>query len=156
MREIRAAEDRDIPDILRLLVQVDMVHHKGRPDLFKGPATKYTETQLREILRDETTPVFVLAENGAVEGHAFCMVKQILDDNILTAIKTLYIDDICVDEACRGRGTGRALYEHVRQFAKALGCYNLTLNVWSLNEGALRFYEHLGLVPQKIGMEQIL
>ena len=156
MREIRRAEARDIPGILGLLVQVDMVHHKGRPDLFKGPATKYTEAQLRAILRDETTPVFVLVDGGTVEGHAFCAIKQVLDDNILTDIKTLYIDDICVDEACRGRGVGRALYEHARQYAKTLGCYNLTLNVWSLNESALRFYERLGLVPQKIGMEQIL
>ena len=156
MREIRKAEDRDIPGILGLLVQVNMVHHNGRPDLFKGPATKYTEAQLRAILRDETTPVFVAVDGGAVEGHAFCVIKQFPGDNILTDIKTLYIDDICVDESCRGRGTGRALYGHVRQFAKALGCYNLTLNVWSLNEGALRFYESLGLVPQKIGMEQIL
>ena len=156
MCEIRAAEERDIPGILKLLVQVDMVHHKGRPDLFKGPATKYTQAQLREILRDETTPVFVAVDGGAVEGHAFCVVKQFPDDNILTDIKSLYVDDICVDETRRGRGIGRALYEYVRQYAKALGCYNLTLNVWSLNEGALRFYERLGLVPQKIGMEQIL
>ena len=36
------------------------------------------------------------------------------------------------------------------------GCYNLTLNVWTLNTGAMRFYEKCGLVPQKIGMESIL
>ena len=156
MREIRKAEDRDIPGILGLLVQVNMVHHNGRPDLFKGPSTKYTEAQLRAILRDETTPVFVSVDGGTVEGHAFCVVKQVPDDNILTDIKTLYVDDICVDESCRGRGVGKALYGHVRRFAETLGCYNLTLNVWSLNEGALRFYQSLGLVPQKIGMEQIL
>ena len=157
MRVIRKAEDRDIPGILELLVQVDMVHHRGRPDLFKGPATKYTAEQLQAILRDETTPVFVCVDGGgAVEGHAFCVVKQLPDDNILTDIRTLYVDDICVDARCRGRGVGRALYEHARRYAKTLGCYNLTLNVWALNEGALRFYEKLGLVPQKIGMEQIL
>ena len=33
---VRRAEVRDIPAILNLLVQVDMVHHNGRPDLFKG------------------------------------------------------------------------------------------------------------------------
>ena len=89
MREIRAAEDRDIPGILKLLVQVNMVHHNGRPDLFKGPATKYTQAQLRELLRDEATPVSVAVDGGAVEGHAFCVVKQIPDANILTDIKTL-------------------------------------------------------------------
>ena len=41
-------------------------------------------------------------------------------------------------------------------FAKTEGCYNVTLNVWSLNESAMKFYEACGLVPQKIGMEKIL
>ena len=53
MKQIRHAETRDIPDILKLLVQVDMVHHNGRPDLFKGPATKYTAEELRGILACE-------------------------------------------------------------------------------------------------------
>ena len=42
MKQVRHAETGDIPAILELLVQVDMVHHNGRPDLFKGPATKYS------------------------------------------------------------------------------------------------------------------
>lgn len=57
---IRKAKNRDIPKIMNLLVQVDMVHHKGRPDLFKGPATKYTENELADIIRDENNPVFFM------------------------------------------------------------------------------------------------
>ena len=78
------------------------------------------------------------------------------NDRLLCDRKTLYVDDICVDEAARGRGVGKALYTHVRDYARSLGCYNLTLNVWSCNPNALRFYERMGLVPQKVGMEQIL
>ena len=69
---------------------------------------------------------------------------------------TLYIDDICVDENARGLGAGRALYERILDYAREKGCYNVTLNVWSCNPGAMAFYEKLGLVPYKIGMEQIL
>lgn len=69
---------------------------------------------------------------------------------------TLYLDDLCVDEACRGQQVGRALYEAVLDLARSMGCYNLTLNVWSCNESAMRFYEKLGLKPQKVGMEVIL
>ena len=157
MNQVRRAEQRDIPAIMKLLVQVDMVHHKGRPDLFKGPATKYTQTQLGEILRNEETPVFVCTdESGQVLGHAFCIFKQEKNDNILTDIKTLYIDDICVDEACRGQGVGRTLYDHVTAFAREQGCYNATLNVWALNQGALAFYERCGMSRQKIGMEILL
>ncbi|MBO4887124.1 MAG: GNAT family N-acetyltransferase [Firmicutes bacterium] len=157
MNNVRRAVKEDIPRILELLVQVDMVHHTGRPDLFKGPATKYNAQELEQILADDTTPVFVCAdEQGRVNGHAFCIHKQILGDHVLTDIRTLYIDDICVDEACRGQGVGKALYEHVLAYAKAEEFYNITLNVWSCNPGAQRFYEAMGLVPQKIGMEKIL
>ena len=157
MYTVRRAISEDIPGILDLLVQVCMVHHKGRPDLFKGPATKYNAQELEVILKDEQTPVFVAVdEDGSVLGHAFCIFKQIIGDHVLTDIKTLYIDDICVDENHRGMHIGNTLYEHVLAFAKESGCYNLTLNVWSLNTAAMKFYESCGLVPQKVGMECVI
>lgn len=156
--EIRRAQEKDMDGINRLLVQVLMVHHKGRPDLFQGNnRKKYTDGQLRGILADDATPIFVAADGqGQVLGYAFCVFKQALDDNILTDIKTLYIDDLCVDEALRGQGIGRQLYEAVLGFARENGCYNVTLNVWTCNGPAMRFYERCGLKPQKIGMETIL
>lgn len=157
MECVRAARTEDIPSILRLLVQVNMVHHNGRPDLFKGPATKYTEEQLRDILSDPVRPVFVCAdESGAVQGYVMCVLKSVEGDNLLMDIRTLYIDDLCVDETLRGRGVGRKLYEHAVAYAREAGCHNVTLNVWSLNPSAQRFYEKQGMKPQKIGMEYIL
>ena len=157
MSKVRRANTEDIPAILELLVQVDMVHHNGRPDLFKGPATKYDAEELKEIIANDKTPVFVCVDdNGKVLGHLFGMYKQIPDDSVLTDIKTLYIDDICVDEAARGQSVGRMLYDFIKEFAKQQGCYNITLNVWCCNPAAMKFYENMGLVPQKICMEQIL
>ncbi len=154
---IRRAEERDIPALLKLLVQVDMVHHIGRPDLFKGPATKYTREELSAILRDGARPVFVSVDAAdAVQGYAFCVLQEHRGDNIMTDIRTLYIDDLCVDEALRGRGVGRALYEYVLEYAREIGCYNVTLNVWACNGSARRFYEACGMTPQKYGMEKIL
>ena len=150
---VRHAEEKDIPRILELLVQVDMVHHNGRPDLFKGPATKYNEEQLKQIIRDEKKPVFVcVGEEELVMGHAFCVHQQAIDDSVLTDIRTLYIDDICVDEDARGT----KLYDAVIAYAKEQGFYNVTLNVWTCNPGAMKFYEAMGAVPQKICMEKIL
>lgn len=155
--EIRSAKETDIPGINRLLIQVLEVHHKGRPDLFKGNAKKYTDEELLEIILDDQRPVFVAtdAENHIL-GYAFCVKIRHTDNNILTDIKTIYIDDLCVDEACQGQQIGKRLYEHVLNYAKKDGCYNVTLNVWACNTGAMKFYEHCGLVPQKIGMEKIL
>ncbi|MGM9650082.1 MAG: GNAT family N-acetyltransferase [Butyricicoccaceae bacterium] len=154
---IRRAEQKDMAGINRLLRQVLMVHHNGRPDLFQANAKKYTDEELSELLRDDSRPVFVrVDEENNVMGYAFCIFQQHVNDNILTDIKTLYIDDLCVDENIRGQHIGSSLYEYVLEFARKSGCYNVTLNVWSCNESAKKFYEACGLVPQKIGMEKIL
>ena len=154
---IRRAVMTDMPSIDDLLEQVLNVHHRGRPDLFKAKAKKYTDEELEELLKDDKRPVFVYENSeGKILGYAFCVYVQHVDDNILTDIKSLYIDDLCVDENTRGEGVGRKLYEHVLDFAKRKGFYNVTLNVWALNENAKKFYEKMGLVPQKIGMEHIL
>ena len=153
---IRRAEKKDIPRILELLLQVDLVHHDGRPDLFRV-GTKYSEEQLREMVCDDGKPIFVAVDdNDNVLGYAFCILKQQTADPILTDIRTIYIDDLCVDEAARGRHVGSTLYRYVLQYAGEAGCYNVTLNVWTCNEAAMKFYESCGMKPQKIGMEAIL
>lgn len=154
---IRRAQEKDMERIHLLLNQVAMVHHIGRPDLFKAGTRKYTDDQLKTIIADDQRPILVATDDAdQVLGYAFCIFRQELDNNILTDIKTLYVDDLCVDETLRGQHIGKALYDAAVQYAKDHGCYNLTLNVWSCNESAMRFYQSCGLKPQKVGMELIL
>lgn len=153
---IRRANKSHLPAVNRLLSQVLTVHHEGRPDLFKAGTKKYTDEELLALFADDNRPIFVAEEDGNVLGYAFCVFVCHPADNILTDVKSLYIDDLCVDETTRGKGVGKALYEFVKAFAKEQGCYNLTLNVWACNQKAMGFYEAMGLTPQKVGMEQIL
>ena len=152
---IRKAETKDIKGIIDLLYQVDAVHHGIRPDLFKGNTPKYDEQALEAILSDRSKPIFVFDE-GKILGHAFCQITEIKNHRLLQDTKTLYIDDICVDETVRGKHIGKALYEFVRGYAKSIGCYNITLNVWEGNDAAYSFYKHMGMQVQKTGMETIL
>lgn len=153
---IRRATEKDIPKIGDLLLQVCLVHHNGRPDIF-NVGKKYSNEELRILLKDESRPILVAVdENDEVMGYCFCIFLQHINHSVLTDIKTLYIDDLCVDEALRGRHIGKELYEAALQLAKDSGCYNLTLNVWSCNKSAIKFYESQGLVPQKTNMEVIL
>lgn len=155
--KIERATLNDMEGINRLLRQVLMVHHEGRPDLFKADVKKYTDAELAQIIEDDKRPIFVARNNnGEVVGYAFCLYQQYVNNNILTDVKTLYIDDLCVDETVRGQHIGKKLYEHVLEFARKEDFYNVTLNVWSCNESAMRFYEKCGLKPQKVGMEVIL
>ena len=152
---IRYAAKTDIPRIGELLSQVCLVHHNGRPDIFKV-GRKYSDDELFAMLGDEDRSILVYTDEcDTVIGYCFCIFER-KGSAVLRDIKTLYIDDLCVDEAHRGQHVGSELYEAAVRLAKDSGCYNLTLNVWSCNQSALRFYESQGLLPQKIGMELIL
>ena len=154
---IRRAVSKDVNAMNRLLRQVLTVHHNGRPDLFRANAKKYTDDELKAMLTDDARPVFVAVDDhDEVLGYVFCVLQRYADNHILTDIKTLYIDDLCVDETLRGHQIGKQLYEFAVDYARREGCYNLTLNVWACNEQAIRFYTKCGLQPQKIGMEKIL
>ena len=156
MMTIRKAEEKDIKRIDDLLLQVLRIHHGVRPDIFKPETRKYTDDELKALINDSERPVFVAEIEGRVEGYAFCIFQQHVNDNILTDILTLYIDDLCVDEECRGSGIGKKLYQYVLDYARNAGCYNVTLNVWEGNDTAKSFYEAMGLGYQKYVMEQVL
>ena len=152
---VRKASPKDLQRIIDLLHQVNMVHHVIRPDLFKPNTTKYSEQELEIILKDNNKPIFVY-DDGDVEGYAFCQITEVKDNQLLEDIKTLYIDDICVDEHARGKHIGKALYEFVCDYAKSIGCNNITLNVWEGNNAAISFYRNMGMHVQKTTMEIIL
>ena len=152
---VRTATTKDIKRIIELLHQVNMVHHVIRPDLFKPYTTKYNEQELEQMLHDDSKPIFVF-DDGEVEGYAFCQITEVRDHQLLEDIKTLYIDDICVDERARGKHVGTALYEHVYNYAKVIACNNITLNVWEGNTPALNFYQRMGMKVQKTTMETII
>lgn len=151
--EIVKASEHHIPGMLELLRQVGEVHHVIRPDIFPSGTLKYTADQLRELLKDEQKPIFIMDDNGFVAGYCFCQIRTYAGSGISTARTELYIDDLCVDENRRGQHIGSALYAHALTFAKEAGCSCLTLNVWCGNDSAMKFYENAGLTPRNIMME---
>ena len=142
---IRKAQVSDIPALQELLQQTLLVHHQARPDIFKAEGSKYSNEELEKILGQKSTPIFVFEnEAGGILGHLFC------------SIKTLFIEDLCVDEKARGQKVGEQLYRFAENYARKIDCYNLTLNAWNDNVGALRFYDRLALQAQETVMEKIL
>ena len=154
--EIRLAQVRDIPGMIDLLQQVGEVHHQIRPDLFRAGAQKYNESDLEELLKDPNRPIFAAVEDHKLLGYCFCIIEETVGHPVLMDDKTLYIDDLCVDETIRGKHVGKALYEYTRSYAREIGCRSVTLNVWCGNDSAMAFYERRGLKPRKIYMEDKL
>ncbi len=153
--QITTAVPAHIPGILALLQQVGLVHHNIRPDIFPEHTQKYDEDALLAIIADPTRPIFIAGEDGVL-GYCFCVHKDIAPGGASIPRKELYIDDLCVDEACRGKGIAAALYRHAFDYAKAQGCAFVTLNCWNGNDSALQFYKKMGMHPRSITMEQRL
>ena len=154
---IRRAIEKDIGGINKLLYQVHRIHAEGRPDIFRLGNKKYNDAELSAIIADDNTPIFVAVdEKEQVLGYAFCIYQEVKNNASLMDRKTVYIDDLCVDATERGQHIGTALYDHVKEEAKREGCSAVTLNVWCLNEGAMRFYEKCGMKPLKVVMEDTL
>lgn len=154
---IRRAEEKDVPRIDALLMQVLNIHAQGRPDLFIPDTKKYTDDELKEMIHDDSKPIFVAVdEYDTVMGYAFTVFQQRAHATNMQDIRTLFIDDLCVDGKYRGNKVGETLFKYVCDFAKKQGCYHVTLNVWSFNEKAIGFYEAEGLKPMETVMEYIL
>ena len=155
MTVIRRAEEKDIPAVLELLRQVLEVHHEGRPDLFAAEGGKYSPEELQAIFADASSPVFVFDDGASVKGYIFCRLED-HSGRSEAPHRSLYIDDLCVEEGARGTHIGKRLYGFAREFARSQGCYNITLHVWECNPGAKAFYGTLGLRPQYTSLEEIL
>ena len=154
---IRRAKKSDIPRLIVLLQDVLEIHAAIRPDVFISGTTKYTQEELEELIVDNQRPIYVAVdETDFVLGYAFCVLKEQPFSNNMVPFKSLFIDDLCVDSACRGQHIGEELFEHVKSEAKKLGCYEVTLNVWTGNDGAEHFYEKMGMKTKERQMEYIL
>lgn len=156
MLNIRQAKEKDIPAILNMLSQILEIHAVLRPDLFISGTRKYMEPDLKEMLADRNRPAFVAEEDGEVVGYCLCAVEETARGNNQRESRTLFIDDLCVDEKQRGKQIGRKLVEFATAFAREIRCYDMTLNVWEGNDAALNFYRHNGFSVRKIVMEKIL
>ena len=155
--KIRKAEEKDIPRLLALLEQVLQIHAEIRPDIFISGTTKYTVGQLAELLKQEDKPIYVAVDKDDVcRGYAFCQLKEQPFSTNMVPFKSLFVDDLCVDRQARGQHIGESLFEYVKQQAKELGCYEVTLNVWAGNTPAEHFYEKMGMKTKERQMEYIL
>ena len=154
--KIRRAEAKDADRVIELLSQVLEIHAAIRPDVFVSGTTKHSRAEVLAIFADDSSPVYVAEEDGAVIGYAFCVIKDRPKKEFFVPGRALDIDDLCVDASARGVGVGEALFRFVKEEAKRLGCESVTLNVWEGNAPARAFYEKMGMRPQRTVMEYFL
>ena len=151
---IRHAEAKDVDAILSLLSQVLEIHAKARPDIFQSGKTKYTKEELVEKIKNEM--IFVAEKDGKVIGHLFLELQTTENNNNMKPLKILYIDDICVDQEHTNGGVGSKLFDFVKEKAKELGCYEITLHLWEGHKAAEKFYTKQGMKTKSKTLEYII
>ncbi|HET7745726.1 MAG TPA: GNAT family N-acetyltransferase [Vicinamibacteria bacterium] len=135
MLVLRAAREADVPLILQLIRE--LAAYEREPD-----AVTATEEDLR---RDGfgATPRFkaVIAEwHGEPAGFAFYFYNY----STWQGRPGLYLEDLFVRPAHRGRGIGKALLVHLAKVAVAEGCGRYQWQVLDWNTPAIEFYERMG------------
>lgn len=112
---------------------------------------------MTELLGKEEKPIYVAVnEEDVCVGYAFCQLQEQPFSTNMVPFKSLFIDDLCVDQQARGQHIGESLFEYVKNEAKRMGCYEVTLNVWAGNTSAEKFYKKMGMKTKERQMEYIL
>ena len=131
MVTIRSAEKKDNKTILILLDEVNEIHEKARPDIFKR-GQKYHEKDIED------------EEENTVLGYAILKEEKQKEDELMKERRFLYMDDLCVDSKTRGKGVGTKLLRAAENLARSLSYPSITLRVWSFNKSAIAFYQREG------------
>ena len=68
----------------------------------------------------------------------------------------MVVDEICVEELCRGSGIGKQMMTEARALARAFGCTDMQLGVYPQNDDAVAFYQKCGFTIRSIEMQKII
>jgi GNAT superfamily N-acetyltransferase len=135
---IRPARVEDVPVILELIR--DLATYERAPDDVVA-----TEEQLIDVLFGErpVAEVLLAFEEESPVGFAVYFY------NFSTWLGRpgLYLEDLFVKPAKRGKGYGRALLVELAKVARDRGCGRMEWAVLNWNEPAIKFYRALGAKP---------
>jgi ribosomal protein S18 acetylase RimI-like enzyme len=114
------------------------------PRMFQVVDPIMTPEWFDAVLSNPAQALLVARAAGQVVGVLLLQEMANPDDDIYRPRRYLYVDELMVAQAFRGRGIGRRLMEAAEHRALELGIEEIELNVWERNAGAIAFYEHLG------------
>ena len=145
--KIRLCKENDRTEVNRLLYQSTAIHSAGVPDFFIPLEESINENVYADILAAEDQVLFCAESDDGT----LCGVCHLSFHNRSgwVEMKNVHVENIVVDETCRGQGIGHALMAEAERIAKEWGAVQLNLMCWHFNNGARRLYESLGMTEQR-------
>lgn len=153
--KIREAKLDEVEEIAILMEQVAMVHYEGRPQIFKKNSKEVIKNNVIEILEDSEENILVAVDEKLhICGVLIYRIKEVKDHVNVKDFKIIWIDELVVDTKYRKNGIGKLLMNKAEEIARTEKCIRLELNCWNFNENAIKFYEKIGMIKQRIIMEK--
>jgi len=147
---LELAREADWDHVKRLSVQIHDLHAAWRPDIYYSCDEPYPKDCFMEDIQDRL--VYVGKNQNQIVGYVVLSIVEKGGPGTLPK-KLLRLDSICVDEALRGHGIGKAMVEDVRALARVFGCKELILGVHPENDDAVGFYQKCGFRIRTINMD---
>jgi ribosomal protein S18 acetylase RimI-like enzyme len=141
MSLLRAAEPSDIPEILRLIVELAV--YEQEPD-----AVVATAAGLRSALFGETPAVFAHVIDGTNDGTLAAVAIWYLTFSTWEGVHGIHLEDLYVRPSHRGSGYGKALLSNLAAICVERDYARLEWDVLDWNEPAIGFYQSLGALPR--------
>ena len=148
---LQLAQISDHKRINELAFQIHGMHVGWRPDIFQMPEELFSRELLEELINKRQ--MYVANVDGAIIGYVMIAIRDVLETGFVRR-KVLNLEQICVDENCRGQGFGKQIMEDVHALSKAFGCTDLQLTVYPQNDDAVAFYQKYGFTIRYIGMQR--
>lgn len=139
---VRASTPSDVPSILDLIHQLAI--YEKEPD-----AVRNTEAMLHEHLFGQSPRVFCHVVDDVVDGVTQVVGIAIWFETYSTwdGVHGIWLEDLFVLPAMRGRGYGKKLLLHLANIAVERGYSRYEWTVLNWNASAINFYDSLGAVP---------
>ena len=150
---IRFATEADLPRVNELRAQVNALHIAGKPEVFRPGFSPELQEHVYTLFSAPGHAILVAEGECGIVGFACVKLVDRPGSPYRLPQKFLDVDEFGVDETVRRQGTGRALFEAVREHARALGAERIELNMWEFNQDALKFYEAVGFRTYRRYME---
>lgn len=135
--------------------EVHELHYGISSRIFKPYDRAAMESAIAGFLREENVRGFAAYYEGEAAGYLVIRLIDYSDNPFKYPYRALYIDQLCVKSAFRGKGLGRELMEFALNIAKAEGIKRIELDVWNANSGGKEFYRTLGFstYQEKMALE---
>lgn len=145
---IREANKNDVDsNLLKLYIEGFNMHYSQRKDIFSNKEIEELKNNLINLLENLNEIIFVIDKNDDIIGYAALQFKD-------KTTKSIWIDEIIIDNNYRNNGYGKDLINEIFKFAKENDCQRIELNCWSFNADALKFYDKLGFKQQRVILEK--